>query len=290
VPQPRAVLRLLRVSLAPSAASDVLAGACAALSQGGALRIGALLLGLAASLCVYHAGMALNDYADRAFDARTRPTRPIPSGSISPRFARGAGFLGLALSLLFAGLAGGETLGIDAAIVLLVLAYDFGGKGSAGSGPPILGACRALNFLLGASCAGVAPEGAALLLPAGAYFLYVFLVAHLARMEDTDVHPRRARVLALAAPAAFPLSSLGLPSPIAGGAIGIAGGLFLLLPLVSVRTWTRSEVERAVGRLLGGTILFGASVAFGAGLPAAGAGLLVLFAAARALARRFPPT
>lgn len=36
----------------------------------------------------YCAGMALNDYWDRAVDAEERPSRPIPSGQVSPKQAR----------------------------------------------------------------------------------------------------------------------------------------------------------------------------------------------------------
>src|SRR2546423_324402 len=52
----------------------------------------AMLLG--ASLCLYMAGMVLNDFFDAQVDARQRPRRPIPSG----RVRRGtAGWLGAGL-------------------------------------------------------------------------------------------------------------------------------------------------------------------------------------------------
>ncbi|GAB3998994.1 hypothetical protein GCM10029992_26480 [Glycomyces albus] len=38
----------------------------------------------AASVCLYWAGMAANDWADRELDAVERPTRPIPSGRVGP--------------------------------------------------------------------------------------------------------------------------------------------------------------------------------------------------------------
>ena len=44
---------------------------------------------VASSSCLYLAGMALNDYADRDVDAVERPGRPIPSGRVSPEFALG---------------------------------------------------------------------------------------------------------------------------------------------------------------------------------------------------------
>lgn len=77
----RAWTELFRVSALFSVPGDALAGAAAvgrSPGRGTALAIGA-------SLCLYEAGMALNDWADREEDAVDRPHRPIPSGRISPR-------------------------------------------------------------------------------------------------------------------------------------------------------------------------------------------------------------
>ncbi|HET6203716.1 MAG TPA: UbiA family prenyltransferase [Planctomycetota bacterium] len=289
MPPPQAVARLIRISLAPSALADVVAGACAGVAAGGSLRSGSLLLGCASSLCVYHAGMALNDFADRRQDVRDRPDRPIPSGALAASFALGLGSLGLALSLLCAGLAGRESLRIAAALVGLVLAYDFAAKRSRLTGPPVLGACRALNLLLGAATTSPPSYGLRLPFLAGAYAVYILLVSHLARMEDAPVPPGGARILARAAPAGLLLPSAGLPSP-AGAAAAAAGAAFLLWPVLRIRDWTRGDVERTVGRFLGGTILLDASIAAGTGFYRTAGGLLFLYAAARRLAKRFPPT
>ena len=77
--------KLLRVSLAPTAVGDVLAGSV--LATGGLRAPGAVLTLVAASLCVYHGGMALNDWADRVEDAefgRERAARPRRSWRSSP--------------------------------------------------------------------------------------------------------------------------------------------------------------------------------------------------------------
>ncbi|WP_375373510.1 UbiA family prenyltransferase, partial [Micromonospora sp. ATA51] len=42
-----------------------------------------------ASVLLYWAGMAANDWADRHLDAVERPERPIPSGRVSPPAALG---------------------------------------------------------------------------------------------------------------------------------------------------------------------------------------------------------
>ncbi len=284
-----ALARLLRISLAPSAFADVVAGSCAGLAAGGSFRAGTLALGAASSLCVYHAGMALNDFADRRIDARARPDRPIPSGALPPRLALAIGLAGLAASVLLASFAGPETLRVAGALSLLVLAYDFAAKRSAWTGPPVLGFCRALNLLLGASCAAPPSYGPGLLLPAAAYGLYVFLVSHLARMEDSVVRPATARALALAAPSSLLLPSLALRS-LEAGVAAAAFAAFLLRPVLGIRDWTRGAVERTVGRLLGGTILLDASIAGASGFLAVALGLLLLYPLARGLARRYPPT
>ena len=69
-----------------SVPGDVLVGAAASGQVGNVGRTAGLV---AASSCLYLAGMALNDYADREVDAVERPGRPIPSGRVSPAFALG---------------------------------------------------------------------------------------------------------------------------------------------------------------------------------------------------------
>src|SRR5579859_1612206 len=86
---------LVRAPAALSVPGDALAGAAAA----GALATRTAGL-CAASVCLYWAGMAANDWADRELDAKERPERPVPSGRISPQTA-----LGVAAGLSVAGLA-----------------------------------------------------------------------------------------------------------------------------------------------------------------------------------------
>ena len=81
-----AVAELVRLPAVLSVPGDVLVGAAAS----GQVRDVPRAAGLAASSsCLYLAGMALNDYADRDVDAVERPGRPIPSGRVSPGFALG---------------------------------------------------------------------------------------------------------------------------------------------------------------------------------------------------------
>src|SRR4051794_41703250 len=75
---------LVRLPAVLSVPGDVLVGAAASGQVGNVGRPAGLV---ASSSCLYLAGMALNDYADREVDAVERPGRPIPSGRVSPEFA-----------------------------------------------------------------------------------------------------------------------------------------------------------------------------------------------------------
>ena len=151
-PEPRAVAELVRLPAVLSVPGDVLLGAAAA-GRAHEVRRAAGLAG--ASSCLYLAGMALNDYADRAVDARERPSRPIPSGRVTPRFA-----LGLAAGLTAAGAALAVAAEGRRALVLLgplaaaVWAYDLVLK-QTDAGPAGMSACRALDVLLGAGLRGI---------------------------------------------------------------------------------------------------------------------------------------
>jgi len=86
VPAPQAVAELVRLPAVLSVPGDVLVGAAASGQSRDVPRAAGLA---AASSCLYLAGMALNDYADRDVDAVERPGRPIPSGRVTPGFALG---------------------------------------------------------------------------------------------------------------------------------------------------------------------------------------------------------
>ncbi|WP_161270691.1 UbiA family prenyltransferase, partial [Streptomyces sp. SID335] len=92
----RAWAELLRLPALFTVPGDALAGAAAT----GLRPDHRTLLAIGSSLCLYEAGMALNDWADRAEDAVERPERPLPSGRIAPPAA-----LTAATALTAAGLA-----------------------------------------------------------------------------------------------------------------------------------------------------------------------------------------
>ncbi|WP_452672766.1 UbiA family prenyltransferase, partial [Streptomyces albidochromogenes] len=125
---------------------DAVAGAASAgvrPNRGTALAVGA-------SLCLYEAGMALNDWADRAEDAVDRPHRPIPSGRVTPRAALAASGALTAAGLALAAAAGRPALAVASGLAATVWAYDLRLKHTPAA-PATMAAARALDLLLGAT-------------------------------------------------------------------------------------------------------------------------------------------
>jgi len=120
---------------------------------------------LLASSGLYLAGMVFNDVFDRKQDARERPQRPIPSGRVSLRSAVTFGSLLVVGGVICAALAGIRSeasplmgaYSVNPLLVALILtgtifAYDSYGKRTP-LGPVLMGVCRFLNVILGASSA-----------------------------------------------------------------------------------------------------------------------------------------
>ncbi len=310
-------LRLLRVSLAPSAAADPFAGLVYA-SAGFPADPAAYWL-IPASLGVYHGALALNDWNDREHDGRTRPGRPIPSGAVSPRAA-----LALGIALIVAGIACAYLAAPASAlwmgvVALLAVLYDVAGRG-AWLGPTLLGLCRAGNMgsgvfwvLSAGSTAPLTPVGGFCLVqsderafvPVAFYGLYVFVVSRLGRLEDGEddraIGNRPAYLLAAAASVlvALPIFSCG-PTPPLGRALSIAvaslGAFGLYRAAARTSAWTRADVERSMGLALRRLLVASAVVALLALRPgswdgAISAALIVLgYPLAHALRRSFPPS
>lgn len=302
--------RLLRLSLAPSALADVAAGVL--LGSGGAWPAGSwpwrLML---ASACVYHGAMALNDWADREHDRRTRPERPLPSGAVLERAALGLGIgLPLAGVLLAWGVAPG--LGVVAlGLALAASAYDLAGRGP-WLGPGLLALCRAGNLALGVLAgwlvSGLEPEVRSLL-PALVYGAYVFVVSRLGRLEDGEeggelgVRPRRLLMRAAGWLVVLPLAGLvpgAVPGDLAGAAAALVLSLLAARGLVGAAReegpWTLPRVGRSMGLALRRLLIVSAAVAL---LCAdlgrldgwlVAAGVLAGYPVALLLRRVFPPS
>ncbi len=140
---------LLRLPALFTVPGDALAGAAAAGARPGPRT----LLAIGSSLCLYEAGMALNDWADRAEDAVERPHRPIPSGRVRPAAALTAAGALTGAGLALAAGAGRPALAVATPLAATVWAYDLKLKHTP-AGPPAMAAARGLDLLLGAAATG----------------------------------------------------------------------------------------------------------------------------------------
>ncbi|EFL36045.1 conserved hypothetical protein, partial [Streptomyces viridochromogenes DSM 40736] len=129
-----------------SVPGDALAGTAAT----GAQPNSRTLLAIGSSLCLYEAGMALNDWADREVDAVERPHRPLPSGRVRPAAALTAACVLTAGGLALAARAGRPALAVAAPLAATVWAYDLTLKHTP-AGPVAMAVARGLDLLLGAA-------------------------------------------------------------------------------------------------------------------------------------------
>ena len=149
-PRARAYLELVRLPNLFTAPGDVLAGYLV-VKAGTHMSWSHLVLLMAASVCLYAAGVVLNDYFDRDVDAVERPERPIPSGRIRERDALKLGALLLGAGCVLAAGAGVPSLLVAVLLAGCIVLYDARGKRIEYVGSLNMGACRFLNVMLGAS-------------------------------------------------------------------------------------------------------------------------------------------
>ena len=157
----RAYLTLLRPVNCAMMGFAVLIGEFMAL--GGKLNFEASILGFLTAFTLTGGSMAANDYFDREVDKVNQPTRPIPSGKISPQqalwFAGALGAIGILLSFL-------SLLRFEALLApliasgsfVLALAYNGWGKRFGLLGNLMVSGCVAIPFLYGAFMVGLLPK------------------------------------------------------------------------------------------------------------------------------------
>ncbi|MFF9063259.1 SCO3242 family prenyltransferase [Streptomyces sp. NPDC014882] len=297
---------LLRLPALFTVPGDALAGAAAAGARPGPRT----LLAIGSSVCLYEAGMALNDWADRAEDAVERPHRPLPSGRVRPAAALTAAGALTGAGLALAAGAGRPALAVAASLAATVWAYDLALKHTP-AGPAAMAAARGLDLLLGAAATGggtrAALPSAALL---GSHTLAVTAVsrrettggsalAPLAALATTGaltllVTHRRTRPPAGRRAAAAP----GLPGPgpaeatpratgVLATALGAAYAATAARPYVHA-TLNPSPplVQRAVGGGIRATIPLQAALAARSGATATSLLVAALAPAGRMFARR----
>lgn len=248
------LLDLVRAPAALTVLGDTVAGRAAA----GLPPLGAGLPLAGASVLLYTAGMALNDYADADLDAVERPERPIPSGRVSKatalKLAAGltAGGLGLAA------LAGRKHLAVAVPLAGLIWSYDLVAKPTL-AGPVVMAGCRAADVLLGAGTAGGSLKAAA---PAAAVVgVHTLSLTALSRGEVHGSSPLVAKAaagttLGLAVATVVTAARRSGTKAGLGALVGAAGYLATVLPAqlkaaqnpgaAEVRTATRAGIGAVV--------------------------------------------
>jgi UbiA prenyltransferase family len=303
----RPLAELVRAPAALTVPGDIVAGAAA-----GGWPFGAGTAALAASsVCLYWAGMALNDYADRDVDSRERPGRPIPSGRVSPAtaLAVAAGLTAGGIGLAAAG-GGRRALGVSVPLAATVWAYDLArvpaGPGrsvpvkSTWAGPLLMATARGLDVLAGAGRGSLRPA-----LPTAATVgAHTLAVTMLSRSETSGAKPE-APLAAMAATGlvaagalmagprgqAGPRGKAGVGSRLAGTALLAAfaatcgGAQSAAVQLPSPR-----RLQRAVGAGILGMIPLQAGLTARAGSVRAALAVAVALPAARQLSARISPT
>ncbi|MBC7279560.1 SCO3242 family prenyltransferase [Nocardioides sp.] len=277
----RAFAELVRLPAALTVPGDTLAGAAAA----GPLRARSFAMP-AASVALYWAGMALNDWADRDLDAVERPERPIPSGRVSPRQALGVAAGLTAAGVGLAALVGGRPAAATAAALAgTVWAYDTVLKDTA-AGPVAMAAARGLDVLLGASASGRTQAG---LVPAGLLAAHTAGVTLLSRGEVHGARPLTAGiaggVTVATAAAAAGHGRAALPVALAATYATSVGSA----QLAAVSSPDAGTVRRATGAGIRGMIPLQAALVARRS-PLAAVGLLVAGPIAKAASKVVSPT
>lgn len=294
LPAPADVAALVRLPAVLSVPGDSLLGAAYAGRPAGGRAVALA----ASSGCLYLAGMALNDWADRVIDARERPQRPIPAGRVTPGFA-----LGLAGGLTAAGLglaaaAGGtRSLAVAGPLAGAVWAYDLVAKDTA-AGPAAMAACRSLDVLLGAGAGHLRAA-----LPAAAVVAaHTAAVTTVSRREATGGTPQLARAAVRAttavagAAAALAWSRIrgrratALRVTAAAGLLGLYAGTLRQAGAAAAAEPTPARLQALVGTGVLGLMPLEAGLLAAAGPAPAVVGVAGAWPLARHLARRRPVT
>lgn len=287
VPDAGTVAELVRLPAVLSVPGDVLVGAAVTGQMRDVPRTAGLV---AASSCLYLAGMALNDYADREVDAVERPGRPIPSGRVTPAFA-----LGLAAALTAGGAAfaiaadGPRALKVVAPLAVAVWGYDLALKPTLAA-TPSMSACRGLDVVMGAGA-----HGAARALPAAAVVAaHTAVVTEVSRRE-VEGGSAAVATRALIATGAVAAASAALSVARSRGPVGRTAALALAGAYTAVVGRAHAEaiadpsperLQRAVGVGILGLIPLEAGLLAGAGALAPAAAVASLWPVARKLARK----
>jgi 4-hydroxybenzoate polyprenyltransferase len=297
-PRARAYLELVRLPNLFTAVGDIMAGYLI-VSRGVDISWRHLATLMVASVCLYAAGVVLNDYFDRDVDAVERPERPIPSGRIQERDALKLGLLLLAVGCALAASTGVLSLVVSVLLAGCIVLYDARGKRIEYVGSVSMGCCRFLNVVLGAS--GAASLHAvswfwSVLPAASLVLLYISAVTLLAtgevwggnRVISSLVFGALVVViggvvwLGVTGQLSDPLWAYLFPALFAAATLRVVGRV--------VAAPTAPNIRTAIKTCVLSLILLDAAIAAGAGGPGFGVGIAILLLPALYAARLYAVT
>lgn len=158
VPSPSALLALARWPNALIAAAGVVVGVWWARGEfGGAVAWAALT-----AVAITVAANAWNDVADLEIDRVAHPTRPLPSGALTPREATWVAWGAAAIAVPLAWLASPRISLLTVAVLAIAYIYSPHLKRTGLPGNAVVAAVASLPFLYGAWAAGHPERGAVL--------------------------------------------------------------------------------------------------------------------------------
>jgi 4-hydroxybenzoate polyprenyltransferase len=278
--------RLGRISNLPTVWSNVLVGTALAGSAAIDLRLALLLVALS---LFYVGGMFLNDAFDHAFDARSRPDRPIPSGQTTAAEVHAFGFGMLAAGLVlvawagvgFAPYTGWRPVLAGAALAAAIVFYNAYHKDNPLS-PLVMGVCRMLVYVTaGFAVAAMLP--AALYIAAAVLLCYLIGLTYAAKQEHLNELGSAWPLAFLAVPFVYGLWLATAQPSVLLVLMPFAGWVLYALRLLARRA--KGDVPRAVVSLIAGISLLDAMLLAGHGVWRAAVLAVAAFACTLALQR-----
>jgi 4-hydroxybenzoate polyprenyltransferase len=257
-----------------------------------------------ASLCLYAAGLLLNDLLDLEEDRRERSERPLPSGAVQPHTVwMVAGALSAAglVSLVIG--AGARGLAIGALLLGAIALYNGVTKRLPIIGALNMGLCRGLSVYAGAVVAypSVFPRTTSVWIAAIIIALYIAAITNLARHETHHEPPLLARLFPAAAACYgvvlmilgtgpfFPADSFLQSSP--ATACFACGFLLVVKETISLFRQPASPLPPRIGALIRLLLIFQAALCLVVPMSEAGwvcaVILLCFYPLSSALSRRF---
>lgn len=245
----KTLLDLGRVSNIPTVWTNCLAG----WMLGGGGEVATLIVLCVAGSLVYIGGMYLNDAFDVTWDVDHKNDRPIPAGLIPQRPVWLMGW-----GMLFAGLGGLATLGLEPAILgaqmtFCVVLYDAIHKKISWS-PIIMAACRFFLLLTAVSCGNLGINGFAVWCSV-VLAAYIVGLSYIAKAESLPGLLRYWPIVFLASPIVLAVLVNDGEAREKGWVISAILGLWVIKSLKHLFVREGRSIGAAVSGLLAGICL-----------------------------------